>query len=98
METTPGTPHLLTDVRFSVSRKGYDPDEVDNFLERVSAAVAQLQDKLRQATASAFATKAVFRLELLNLNQALALRRQRLLLRFVRSTRQSTPNKRRRCL
>ena len=53
METTPGTPHLLTDVRFSVSRKGYDPDEVDNFLERVSAAVAQLQDKLRQATASA---------------------------------------------
>jgi cell division initiation protein len=51
MEATPGTPHLLTDVRFSVSRKGYDPDEVDNFLERVSAAVAQLQDKLRQATA-----------------------------------------------
>jgi len=53
METTPGTPHLLTDVRFSVSRKGYDPDEVDNFLERVSAAVAQLQDKLRQATSTA---------------------------------------------
>lgn len=57
METTPGTPHLLTDVRFSVSRKGYDPDEVDNFLERVSAAVAQLQDKLRQATASAEAAE-----------------------------------------
>ena len=53
MEGTSGTPHLLTDVRFSVSRKGYDPDEVDNFLERVSAAVAQLQDKLRQATAQA---------------------------------------------
>ena len=53
MDATPGTPHLLTDVRFSVSRKGYDPDEVDNFLERVSAAVAQLQDKLRQATANA---------------------------------------------
>lgn len=58
METTPGTPHLLTDVRFSVSRKGYDPDEVDNFLERVSAAVAQLQDKLRQATATAEAAEA----------------------------------------
>lgn len=58
METTPGTPHLLTDVRFSVSRKGYDPDEVDNFLERVSAAVAQLQDKLRQATATAEAEAA----------------------------------------
>jgi len=53
MEPTSGTPHLLTDVRFTVARKGYDPDEVDNFLERVSAAVAQLQDKLRQATADA---------------------------------------------
>lgn len=58
MEQTPGTPHLLTDVQFSVSRKGYDPDEVDNFLERVSAAVAQLQDKLRQATATAEAAEA----------------------------------------
>ncbi len=45
-----GTPQLLTDVKFSQHRRGYDPDEVDNFLERVSAAVAQLQDKLRQAT------------------------------------------------
>jgi DivIVA domain-containing protein len=53
MEGTSSTPHLLTDVRFSVSRKGYDPDEVDNFLERVSGAVAQLQDKLRQAAAQA---------------------------------------------
>ena len=48
-----GTPHLLTDVKFSERRKGYDPDEVDNFLERVSTAVAQLQDKLRQVTARA---------------------------------------------
>jgi DivIVA domain-containing protein len=45
-----GNPQLLTDVKFSTHRKGYDPDEVDNFLERVSAAVAQLQDKLRLAT------------------------------------------------
>jgi cell division initiation protein len=57
MESTSGTPHLLTDVRFSVARKGYDPDEVDNFLERVSAAVAQLQEKLRQATANAEAAE-----------------------------------------
>jgi DivIVA domain-containing protein len=57
MESTSGTPHLLTDVRFTVARKGYDPDEVDNFLERVSAAVAQLQDKLRQATADAEAAE-----------------------------------------
>lgn len=58
MTETSGTPHLLTDVRFSVSRKGYDPDEVDNFLERVSGAVAQLQDKLRQSTAAAEAAEA----------------------------------------
>jgi DivIVA domain-containing protein len=48
-----GTPHLLTDVKFSERRRGYDPEEVDNFLERVSNAVAQLQDKLREATARA---------------------------------------------
>ncbi len=48
-----GTPHLLTDVKFSERRRGYAPEEVDNFLERVSAAVAQLQDKLRDATARA---------------------------------------------
>jgi len=48
-----GTPHLLTDVKFSERRRGYDPEEVDNFLERVSAAVAQLQDKLREVTARA---------------------------------------------
>jgi cell division initiation protein len=48
-----GTPHLLTDVKFTERRRGYDPEEVDNFLERVSSAVAQLQDKLRQATARA---------------------------------------------
>jgi cell division initiation protein len=48
-----GTPHLLTDVKFSERRRGYDPEEVDNFLERVSGAVAQLQDKLREATARA---------------------------------------------
>ena len=48
-----GTPHLLTDVKFTERRRGYDPEEVDNFLERVSSAVAQLQDKLREATARA---------------------------------------------
>ena len=46
-----GTPQLLTDVKFKqLKRGGYDPDQVDNFLERVSSAVSQLQDKLRQAT------------------------------------------------
>jgi DivIVA domain-containing protein len=46
-----GSPQLLTDVKFKqLKRGGYDPDQVDNFLERVSSAVSQLQDKLRQAT------------------------------------------------
>ena len=44
---------ILTDVKFSERRRGYDPEEVDNFLERVSDPVAQLQDKLREATARA---------------------------------------------
>ena len=46
-----GTPQSLTDVKFTQLRRGgYDPEEVDNYLERVSGAVAQLQDKLRGAT------------------------------------------------
>ena len=45
-----GTPQLLTDVKFTQQRKGYDPDEVDNYLERINAAVEQLQDKLREVT------------------------------------------------
>ena len=33
-----GSPQLLTDVKFTqLKRGGYDPDQVDNFLERVSA-------------------------------------------------------------
>ena len=48
-----GTPHLLTDVKFSERRRGYDPEEVDNFLERVSSAVAAApRTKLREATAA----------------------------------------------
>jgi cell division initiation protein len=53
-----GTPHLLTDVKFSERRRGYDPEEVDNFLEKVGGAVAQLQDKLREATMRAEAADA----------------------------------------
>lgn len=44
---------MLTDVKFDERRRGYDPEQVDNFLERVSGAVAQLQDKLREATSRA---------------------------------------------
>jgi cell division initiation protein len=46
-----GTPHLLTDVKFTQLRKGgYDPEEVDNYLERINEAVAKLADNLRAAT------------------------------------------------
>jgi DivIVA domain-containing protein len=45
-----GTPQLLTDVKFTQLRKGgYDPEEVDNYLERINDAVAKLADNLREA-------------------------------------------------
>ena len=47
------TPQLLTEIQFNPARKGYDPGEVDAFLERLSAAVTQMQDKLRQSAAAA---------------------------------------------
>ena len=46
-----GTPQLLTDVKFTQLRKGgYDPEEVDNYLERINDAVAKLAENLRAAT------------------------------------------------
>jgi DivIVA domain-containing protein len=46
-----GTPQLLTDVKFTQLRKGgYDPEEVDNYLERINDAVAKLAENLRGAT------------------------------------------------
>lgn len=51
--TAQATPQLLTDIQFNVSRKGYDPSEVDAFLERLSAAVTVMQDRLRQSGAEA---------------------------------------------
>jgi cell division initiation protein len=47
-----GTPKLITDVKFTERRRGgYEPDEVDNFLEQIADKVAKLQDMLRRATA-----------------------------------------------
>ena len=43
------TPQLLKDVEFREKFRGYDPDEVDDFLERVGVAFAELNDKLREA-------------------------------------------------
>jgi len=54
-----GSPQLLTDVKFTQLRKGgYDPQEVDNYLERINDAVAKLADKLRAATEQAEAAQA----------------------------------------
>jgi DivIVA domain-containing protein len=51
-KSAPATPQSLTDIQFKVSRKGYDPTEVDSFLERLGVAVRQMQEKLRQSTAA----------------------------------------------
>jgi DivIVA domain-containing protein len=54
-----GTPQLLTDVKFTQLRKGgYDPEEVDNYLERINDAVAKLADNLREANERAEAAQA----------------------------------------
>lgn len=43
------TPQVINEVEFHQKMRGYDPDEVDDFLERVAVAVEQLQDRTRQA-------------------------------------------------
>ena len=43
------TPQVINEVEFHQKMRGYDPDEVDDFLERVAVAVGQLQDKVRDA-------------------------------------------------
>src|SRR3954468_643605 len=44
------TPQQLTDVEFSEQWRGYNRDQVDDFIERVAAAVSTLQDRLRKMT------------------------------------------------
>lgn len=43
------TPQLLKDIRLSQSFHGYNRDEVDELIERVGAAIVQLQGRLRDA-------------------------------------------------
>lgn len=43
------SPKLLTDVQFREQWRGYNPDEVDEFLERVAAGVEELQHRLNEA-------------------------------------------------
>jgi len=44
------TPQQLFDVEFSEQWRGYNRDEVDDFIERVAAGVAALQERLRSVT------------------------------------------------
>src|SRR5688572_26843799 len=44
------SPKLLTDVQFREQWRGYNPDEVDEFLERVAAGIEELQQRLNEAT------------------------------------------------
>jgi DivIVA domain-containing protein len=43
------TPQVINEVEFHQKMRGYDPDEVDDFLERVAVAVEQLQSRIREA-------------------------------------------------
>jgi len=43
------TPQVINEVEFHQKMRGYDPDEVDDFLERVAVAVGQLHDRVAGA-------------------------------------------------
>lgn len=51
------TPQVINEVEFRQKVRGYDPDEVDDFLERMAMAVADLQDRLREVTERAAAAE-----------------------------------------
>ena len=51
------TPQVINEVEFHQKLRGYDPDEVDDFLERVASAVAQLHDRVREAEERAAAAQ-----------------------------------------
>src|SRR3954449_10425317 len=44
------TPQQLCDVEFSEQWRGYNRDQVDDFIERVAEAVSTLQERLRKMT------------------------------------------------
>ncbi len=51
-------PLIVTNVEFSEVRKGYDPEEVDNYLRGVDQRLAQVHDMLRDAVERAEAAEA----------------------------------------
>jgi DivIVA domain-containing protein len=42
------TPQVINEVEFPLKVRGYDPDEVDDFLERMAVGVGQLQERLEE--------------------------------------------------
>ncbi len=44
------TPQVINEVEFPLKVRGYDPDEVDDFLERMAVGVGQLQERVEQLT------------------------------------------------
>jgi cell division initiation protein len=52
------TPQVLKEVKFTERMRGYDRDEVDEFLERVGAGVALVQSRVREAMERADAAEA----------------------------------------
>jgi len=58
------TPQVINEVEFHQKMRGYDPDEVDDFLERVAVAVGQLTERLHEAEGrAAQADRRAFELE-----------------------------------
>jgi cell division initiation protein len=43
------SPQVINEVEFSMARRGYDPDQVDEFLEKVAVAVGELTERLGEA-------------------------------------------------
>ena len=52
------SPQTLRDVEFRGALRGYNPDDVDEFLDRVAAGIEILQERLRQATERAVRAEA----------------------------------------
>ncbi len=46
-------PQLLANVEFEIVKKGYDPEQVDNYLKLIDRQVSQLKDTARQAVEQA---------------------------------------------
>jgi cell division septum initiation protein DivIVA len=58
MDGTPATPQLFANIQFDEAKKGYDREQVRNFLSELSTKIGELQDMLREATVRAESAEA----------------------------------------